>query len=147
MNFRVEKCVVAKNLSLCKNLISLETIINQFTFNNILGQEISIPTADVLFVKANGKYCKFYFLKGNEIASSNANINFKKCAENSLIYPIFYKIHKSYIVNLLHLQNYGTYPGNNMVINVLNSEYIIPISRKKKLDFHNYWNKYKKSII
>ncbi|MFN8339568.1 MAG: LytTR family transcriptional regulator DNA-binding domain-containing protein [Saprospiraceae bacterium] len=97
--------------------------------------------ADLLFVEANGKFINCHYYKGDESKKKVINASLKTF--NALIEnnPQFYKVHKSYIVNCMNVHDYGDYPEYFLKIPAPDHQYVVPISRERKLEFHNHYRR------
>lgn len=86
-----------------------------------------ISLSSILFVKADGNYCTFYFEKGNSISKTLIRITLKE-VENRINTTTIVRCHKSYMVNLHKIDkiegNARRYNCTFLKVNVS-----IPISR------------------
>jgi DNA-binding LytR/AlgR family response regulator len=133
-------------LSYTKNY-RMESDNKHITLINILGKNQIISIDDFLFVKANGKFTKGYFVEKDDVICSNLNMSFGKFVEHCSCYPALVQIHKSYVVNINKIDQYGNYPKDRLTITINDHKFELPIARKRKLMIHNIINRYKKSII
>ncbi len=104
---------------------------------------ISIPTRDgyiilkneeILHLEASDNYTMIYLSNGKRHLSSK-NI---KVYEENLDPAVFYRVHKSHIINVQHhLKEFSRSEGN---VAILSSGKLVPVSRRKLTDFLNYIN-------
>lgn len=104
---------------------------------------ISIPTRDgyiilkneeILHLEASDNYTMIYLKNGKRHLSSK-NI---KVYEQNLDKDVFYRIHKSHIINVKdHLKEFSRSEGN---VAILSTGKLVPVSRRKLTDFLNFIN-------
>lgn len=104
---------------------------------------ISIPTRDgyiilknedILHLEASDNYTMIYLENGKRHLSSK-NI---KVYEENLDSSVFYRVHKSHIINVKHhLKEFSRSEGN---VAVLSNNKTVPVSRRKLSEFLNYIN-------
>jgi two-component system LytT family response regulator len=104
---------------------------------------ISIPTRDgyiilkneeILHLEASDNYTMIYLENGKRHLSSK-NI---KIYEENLDKSVFYRIHKSHIINVKnHLKEFSRSEGN---VAILSSGKLVPVSRRKLTDFLTFIN-------
>lgn len=104
---------------------------------------ISIPTRDgyiilkneeILHLEASDNYTMIYLNNGKRHLSSK-NI---KIYEENLDPSVFYRIHKSHIINVKHhLKEFSRSEGN---VAILSSGKLVPVSRRKLTDFLTFIN-------
>ncbi len=94
-----------------------------------LAELIKITTADdqILYIKAEGNYHRIYYLNGESILNTG---NIKEI-ENSLDNSVFFRCHKSYIINMVYITYYNS---RNSTVTMENGE-VIQISRRKVASF------------
>lgn len=82
----------------------------------------------ILYLEADGMYSKLYLIEGNPILVSKPLVDFEKLLQNN---PIFFKVHRKYIINLNHMKRFtkSTYE-----IEMTNGN-SLPLSRHRKQDF------------
>jgi len=83
-----------------------------------------IKNEDVLYCKSSGRYTEFYFSNGRRMVASKSLGEY----EASLDQSIYYRIHKSYIVNLSHITNISRKDGSYCE---LKDGVKLPISRRR----------------
>jgi two-component system, LytTR family, response regulator len=103
-----------------------------------INDRISIPTKDgysilkneeIVYLEASDNYTMIYLSDGKRHLSSK-NI---KVYEDHLNSSVFYRIHKSYIINVEHhLKEFSRSEGN---MAVLKSGKLVPVARRKVADF------------
>ena len=88
-----------------------------------------VNIANILFIEAQGSYCKVYFLKDNnprEIIVSTSISDY----EELLPADIFYRIHKSYLINCTHVSKILKEDAAQVVMKDKNT---LPVSRRRFL--------------
>ncbi len=83
---------------------------------------------DILYLEANDSYTTVFLVNGKRSVSSKHIRVF----ENNLDPKVFFRVHKSYIVNLAHLSSFSRTEGN---MAVLDTGAMIPVSRRRLPDF------------
>jgi two-component system LytT family response regulator len=99
---------------------------------------IKVKAADILYLEASDKLTLLHFIEEDIPVVKHINLLIGK-VESLLDSGQFFRTHKSYILNIVHIQEYGSYPKNDLLIN---GDKSIPLSRRKKLDFHNAYIAY-----
>jgi len=95
---------------------------------------IIIKNEDILHLEASDNYTMIYLANGKRHLSSK-NI---KIYEENLDNSVFYRIHKSHIINVkYHLKEFSRSEGN---VAILSSGKLVPISRRKLTDFLTFIN-------
>mgnify|MGYP002622042199 CR=1 FL=1 len=84
-----------------------------------------IPQSDIIMIKANGRSSALH-LKGGKIETIGKNI---KDWEMELPKDLFFRIHKSYIINLKHIIKISS--GQTMMVN-LSEGHTAEVSRRKR---------------
>lgn len=84
-----------------------------------------IHQSDILYLEADGTYCKVYTSEGKVIMSSKG----LKELESRLPTSQFFRIHLSYLINLNHLRNYLKEDGGSVI---LSNGQSLPVSRRRK---------------
>jgi two-component system LytT family response regulator len=80
---------------------------------------------EILFCEASGSYTDFYFANGNHIVSARPIFEYEELLEDAG----FVRIHKSYLVNLLHVKEYLRGEGGSVL---LSDNREVEVSRRKK---------------
>jgi two-component system LytT family response regulator len=83
---------------------------------------------DILYLEANDSYTTIHLKDGKRSVSSKHIRVF----ENNLDPKTFFRVHKSFIINLAHLRGFNRTEGN---MAVLDSGALIPVSRRRLPDF------------
>jgi len=94
---------------------------------NVQGLEIQ-DTGDILFIKAEGNYCFIHLKSGKKILVSK-NIQHY---EESLSTEMFYRLHKSYIVNMKLISQYIKGRGGHVI---MADSTKIPVASRRKDGF------------
>ena len=84
-----------------------------------------VDVKDILYCEASGSYTDFHFTSGNTICSAKPIYEY----EELLADAGFVRIHKSYLVNLLHIKEYVRGEGGSVILSN-NTE--VEVSRRKK---------------
>lgn len=120
-----EKTALKKNQLLIENL----------GVQKFQEKKIVIPTQDglefveinkIIFCEGTDGYTKIHFIKEKPILSSYSVGHFVKLLENQ----DFYLIHKSYLINLNHIEKYL-----NEGYIILTNNHKLPVSRNRRSDF------------
>jgi two-component system LytT family response regulator len=110
-------------------------IANQVT-NRLKSQKISLKDnnaievvdfKDIYFVEAQGSYVRIMFLKGNdikEITLSGSLTDYEELMPDEF----FYRIHKSYLINCMHVQKILKDEYSQVV---MKDNFTLPISRRR----------------
>lgn len=128
---KVERLLEAETIN--NRLKNLENLYSNLSLNKIA---LEVPKGvvfvnfdDIIMFEADGSYTKVYLKDGStELISKNLNFFYNQL-ENK---PLFYKPHRSYIVNIKHIsklekkENFFLVLGNNKTV---------PIARNKKEEF------------
>lgn len=101
--------------------------IKRLALPNLQGLEIQ-DTADILYIKAEGNYC-FIHLKSEKKILVSKNIQHY---EESLSPELFYRLHKSFIVNMQHVSKYLKGRGGQVV---MSDGTLIPVASRRKETF------------
>jgi two-component system LytT family response regulator len=89
---------------------------------------VLLKHTDILYLEANDSYTTIHLLDGKRSVSSKHIRVF----ENNLDPKTFFRVHKSYIINLEHLKGFNRAEGN---MAVLDNGTLIPVSRRRLPDF------------
>lgn len=100
------------------------------------GKDLVLAVKDVKYIQASGAYCDIIVNCDNkDIQKSKVTIKGNlKSIENKLNYLPFYRIHKSFIINLNWVIKNHKYPKNTIT---LIDGSIVPLARRRKLEFYN----------
>ena len=83
---------------------------------NLTGSTRFVKIRDILLLKADGSYC-IIFLKNNEKLTTSKNLKYFE--ERLLDFPIFFRCHKSNIVNLKYITEFNRSEGEVILENEL----------------------------
>jgi two-component system, LytTR family, response regulator len=118
-------------------LNGFQNMVKELVAMNVLNKRISLcdkyefmfpKVSDILYCKADGFYTQFFFKDGTHLMVS------KNIKEYEEILPAehFFRVHKSYLINLNEIKKYIKAEGGYIVMENGDS---IPISIRKKEDF------------
>lgn len=117
---------------------ALQAFIKNATLTSPENEKTSVPTRDgyvvlknkdILRLEASDSYTNIYLSDGRRIMSSK-NI---KVYENNLNKDVFFRTHKSHIINTMyHLEAFSRADGNFAILSDKSS---VPVSRRKLPDF------------
>ncbi|OFZ01945.1 MAG: hypothetical protein A3K10_04895, partial [Bacteroidetes bacterium RIFCSPLOWO2_12_FULL_31_6] len=110
----------------------LKSLLNEYKFNNksdiiavptLSGYEI-IKIEDIIYFEADESYTRIFLTKGNKLISSMTIARYEKVLDEN----IFFRVHKSYIINTRHhLKEFNRHDGN---VAIMDSGVSIPVSRR-----------------
>ncbi len=127
MNYAKEALILGANGYLLKPIISAELIEVISLFKKSKEQENSDESAlmikhnrgytvselaSILMVKAINNYCKIYFIDGTSKTISNTLKSF----ENKLQNPDFFRVHKTFLVNMKNVKEYSVLEGGSVIL-------------------------------
>jgi two-component system LytT family response regulator len=108
-----------------KSFLKKEKInVNKLPISTIDGT-LFIEIENIIYIKADTSYSEFFLKDGAKIIASKSLSNYESILENHH----FYRVHKSYMVNLKHIIKYLKGRNGSLVM-VDNS--VIPIAENKK---------------
>lgn len=87
-----------------------------------------IDPKDILYCEASSNYTNFYFTDGSTLCTSKNIQEYELLLNDSG----FFRIHKSYVINLLHLKEYQR--GDGGVV-ILSNKKQLEVSRRRKEEF------------
>ncbi len=87
-----------------------------------------VHLADIIYCQADNTYTTFYLTTGKPLVSSRSIIDFELLLQDSS----FCRIHKSFLVNMLHIKEYIKGEGGSVV---LSNDTELEVSRRKKDHF------------
>ncbi len=87
-----------------------------------------IELKDILYCEASSNYTNFYFTSGSSICTAKSIHEYEELLSDSG----FIRIHKSYLVNLLHVKEYLRGEGGAVV---LSNKKELEVSRRRKDEF------------
>jgi hypothetical protein len=91
---------------------------------------ISLLASEIVYIKAEGNYLEVYYLAEDKHLRKELIRNRLKSIYHSLPHNIFFQCHKSYVINIRHIQKLR---GNarNLVLFLRYSDKGIPVSRSR----------------
>lgn len=108
------------------------TIAEQFGFR-------MVKVSDIMYLQADSNYTILHLSGFDKIVATRSMCEFEKILENSM----FFRIHKSTIINMNFLKAYSSYEGN---FAELTDGTRLSISRRKLIDFRDAVKHFSKSI-
>ena len=108
------------------------TIVEQFGFQ-------MVEVSDLMYLQADSNYTILHLSGLNKIVATRSLGEFEKLLDH----PMFFRIHKSTIINMKFLKAYSSYQGNYAE---LTDGTRLSISRRKLNDFREAVNRFSKSI-
>ncbi len=100
------------------------------------GKTLVIPRDKIVYVTTQDKMSLVaYENSKGKVEKKLVNKRFGELLE-MLNSKSFYRSHKSYIVNVAHVRDYGEYPLQQIH---LSTQVSIPLSRRKRKEFHNLY--------
>ena len=119
-----------KNL---KKETQIKTVLNNFlTIHSDTSENLSLHLPDLLFVEADDNYSTVYWKNGDGIQKKLLRINLKNI-ESQINNSFALRCHRSYIVNVNAISNI-TGNTNGYKLQILDTEFFIPVSRPKGKD-------------
>lgn len=95
---------------------------------HISGGILYVKASDIIYLEADGSYCKFFFINREpELVSKKL----KEYEELLLKQKGFFKPHRSYIINTLNIKQFIRADGGYLV---MENDQQIPLARGKKED-------------
>ncbi|TDE13880.1 LytR/AlgR family response regulator transcription factor [Dyadobacter psychrotolerans] len=95
-----------------------------------IGAKLIVNPEDVILLIADGNYTSIHLLSGSRIL---VPVTLKELEKRFVCCGIFFRTHKSYLVNLHYIIHYDTKSGKALLEMKSKSE--IVISRRKKASF------------
>ena len=93
-----------------------------------------IKLEDVIFLKSDGRYTSFY-LSDKRIIVSSKNLGEY---EEIITSPSFYRIHKSYMLNIIYLKSINKSDGVYCNLDLVENK--LPVSKRKQENFYKFLN-------
>jgi len=118
---------------------------NENTLESNFSEKLKIKTKtelyfvdplDIVYCEADNNYTTLFLKNKNKILVSKTI----KLLEIDLKQPYFYRVHRSYIINLSYVDSYNSY----LSVIKLKDNSQIPVSDRKKKGFLEYFNNFKK---
>ena len=103
---------------------------------------LDIPIDDILYVEGDGPMSVVYHIDNDKSKKSYVNLMIRDL-QALLSHHRFYRCHKAYIVNINKIEPYGKYPKDKIT---LNNDMTIPLAKRKRLEFHNVYLDFQKSL-
>ncbi len=105
---------------------------------------IYIDAKSIIYVESEEKLCIIHYLNSSDkLRYKYINLMLGE-VESKLQFQYFFRCHKSYLINLFYTLDYGHYPKISIK---LKKDLTVPLSRRKKLDFHNSYLNFRKLMI
>lgn len=125
-----------ENLSLTENYGLLKSIYknNQLSDKMILNsgsKHYIVNIADIMYCEAEKNYTTVYTTTGQKVLVSKPIIYFEEILNET----VFFRVHKSYILNINHISSYSLKDGGSVF---MKNNQEIPISFRKKQEFFDY---------
>lgn len=109
---------------------------NKIVLPLVNGRMKAFSLSDILFCRSDGYLTILYSKEDGDVSSFIVNKRLGTMEELFSAHPInSYRTHRSYIVNADNLKPYGRYPSTELEFQ---NGMVAKLSRRKKLDFHNY---------
>jgi len=108
------------------------TIVEQFGFK-------MVNVSELMYLQADSNYTTLHLSGRDKIVATRLLGEFEKMIEN----PMFFRIHKSTIINLNYLQGYSSYEGNYAV---MTDGANLTISRRKLNEFREAVMRFSKTL-
>lgn len=105
---------------------------NKIVLSTRLGS-ILITCKDIVRAEANRAYCNFHLTDGTQLRASKS----LKFYEAKLREWNFIKVHKSFMVNLMHIEGYVKGKSASLL---LSDNSMVPVSIRKKTRLHRVFN-------
>jgi two-component system LytT family response regulator len=122
---------------LIENMSNRPTEFNKVVIPDVDGFSL-VNSSEILYCQADGSYTHIHFLNGKKTTSSKLLKHF----EDLLPVETFFRIHKSYLVNLNLIKRYSKLDGNQLI---LENNVILDISDRQKKPFLDKINQIQKS--
>jgi len=108
------------------------TIVEQFGFQ-------MVNVSELMYLQADSNYTSLHLSGKDKILATRLLGEFEKMLEN----PMFYRIHKSTIINMNYLKGYSSYEGNYAV---MTDGAKLTISRRKLIEFREVVMRFSKTL-
>lgn len=122
---------------------NLEVLLNNMKSESQYNHKIALPTSeglifvrvnDIIYCESSGSYTHFFLKQPNKIVTSKH----LKEYEDLLSGYNFFRIHKSYLVNLNEIQKYIRGDGGHLI---MSNGASLNISKQRKEDFLNHYSR------
>jgi len=121
-----------QQISSDNKLVTRITVVEQYGFR-------IINVSDLMYLEADNRYTILHLSGLDKIVATRSLGEF----ENLLEHPMFFRIHKSAIINLKYLKAYSSYQGN---FAELTDGTRISVARRKLSEFHDAVHRLSKSM-
>ncbi len=112
---------------------TLKSIVTESKINKIAVPEGShlhfIEPQSILYIKADNSYSELYLQDGNKLVVSRSIKNFEEGLKHS---NLFFRIHKSYLINTSNIKKYDKSNGGWII---LTNDAELPVSSEKTAEF------------
>lgn len=112
---------------LIENLSNKPTEFNKIVLPDYEGFSM-VKISDIIYCKADGSYTEVHLLNGKKITTSRL----LKSLEELLPEQTFYRIHKSYLVNLNLIKRYNKMDGHQVL---MENNVLLDVSERNKKEF------------
>jgi two-component system LytT family response regulator len=99
---------------------------DRITIPHLEGLKI-IEFAEIVYLEADSNYTIFHLMNAQKFVSSKTMGEFEP-----LLTAHFFRIHKSFVINLNHVAEYSKKNGNNVI---MKEGSILPIARRRFQEF------------
>ena len=130
---RLNREYLNKNLEALLNNLKSGTQNNHKIALSTLEGLLFVNVSDIIYCESNGPYTKFIFKYGDKIVTSKH----LKEYEDLLGAYDFFRIHKSYLVNLQEIQKYIRGEGGHLI---MSNGASLSVSKQRKEDFLNIYS-------
>ncbi len=113
--------------SLYRKLYKNDGLPDSLTITTMEGFEVT-PLASIIYCQANSNYTDIFLIGKQKITSSQTLGYFEELLDNRK----FFRVHRSYLVNLLHVSSYKKGEGGSIMMS--NGDEV-ELSRNKKVSF------------
>jgi len=137
LQIAVSKITSSKNSAGNVNYKMIKNLLNEYKFNN-KSDIIAVPTLsgyeilkieDIIHLEADESYTRIFLSNGEKLTSSMTIARYEKVLDEK----IFYRVHKSHIINTrFHLKEFNRHDGN---VAIMDSGVAIPVARRKLAGF------------
>lgn len=120
------KSVMGKAIDILENKITIEVSSGKISVPVFEGFEV-LEYHEIVFCKSDNNYTELILADNRKIVVSKT----LKYIEDSLPASIFFRVHKSYLVNINHIKKYIKSDGGELL---LSNKKLIPVSRTQRDD-------------
>ena len=130
---RLNREYLNKNLEVLLNNLKSSTQNNHKIALSTLEGLLFVNVSDIIYCESNGPYTKFIFKQGDKIVTSK---HLKEYEDLLRAYD-FFRIHKSYVVNLQEIKKYIRGEGGHLI---MSNGIALNVSKQRKEDFLNIYS-------